>query len=116
MAKAEVLWAKRQKKLAARQARIKHLQMMQLKRQQRLAARRGQRNPQTQKVCRLLCCVAAESSVRGCAFCVQSSCMSEHACRPWQRVLGFVCAERRSGLEGFADRGMRPDVSFLPYV
>lgn len=50
MAKAEVLWAKRQKKLAARQARIKHLQMMQLKRQQRLAARRGKRMPQSQKV------------------------------------------------------------------
>lgn len=54
MAKAEVLWAKKQKKLAQRQARIKHLQMMQLKRQQRLAARRGKRIPQSQKVCSLL--------------------------------------------------------------
>ena len=46
MAKAEKLWAKKQKRRAARQARIRHLQQMQLRRQQRAAARRGERIPQ----------------------------------------------------------------------
>ena len=45
MAKAEKLWAKRQKKQDARQARIRHLQQMHLRRQQRAAARRGERLP-----------------------------------------------------------------------
>ena len=45
MAKAEKVWAKRQKRLAARQARVRHLQQMQIRRQQRAAARRGERMP-----------------------------------------------------------------------
>ena len=46
MAKAEKLWAKRQRKLAARRARKRHLQQLHLRRQQRQAARRGERIPQ----------------------------------------------------------------------
>ncbi|KAA6416704.1 MAG: hypothetical protein FRX49_13315 [Trebouxia sp. A1-2] len=46
MAKAEKLWAKKQRKLAARRARNRHLQQLRLRRQQRQAARRGERLPQ----------------------------------------------------------------------
>ena len=60
MAKAEKLWAKRQKRHAARQARIRHLQQMQAKRQQRAAARRGERMPKKVSflpLCALMICM-----------------------------------------------------------
>ena len=55
MAKAEKLWAKKQKKLAAHEAHIKHLQQMQLRRQQRAAARRGERMPKKVSFCCVYC-------------------------------------------------------------
>lgn len=115
MAKAEVLWAKRQKKLAARQARIKHLQMMQLKRQQRLAARRGKRMPQSQKVCGLLSCWLSKAA----CFAVPSACASvtsRQVRRPCCCSLGFITAEGQSSLlrgpapQGVTDRALGPDI------
>lgn len=46
MEKAEKLWAKKQKRLAGKRARLRHQQQLHLKRQQRQAARRGSTAPQ----------------------------------------------------------------------
>ena len=46
MEKAEKLWAKKQKRLAAKRARLRHQQQLRLKRQQRQAARRRTSAPQ----------------------------------------------------------------------